>query len=79
MRGRHSEIGGTQLSDPEYIRRETSLASRRSEELVETPLQKFQTNTKEKMQLTKQTNEAILPTEEWMKNHHNEDDHARRP
>ena len=61
-RRKHSEIGETQISDdPEYTKREISIAFRRSEELVETPLQKCQTNTMEKMQLmTKQTNEKIL-------------------
>ena len=46
MRRKHSEIGDTPISDdPEYIRREIGLASRRSEEVVESLQQKFQTNT----------------------------------
>ena len=40
------EIVDTQISDdPEYIKREISIASRRSEEKMGSLLQKFQTNT----------------------------------
>ena len=62
LRRKHSEIGDSQISDDsEYIKREISLASRMSDDLMETLLQKFQTNTMEKMQLmTKPTNETIL-------------------
>ena len=52
MRRKHSEIGDTQISDdPEYIKREIGIASRRSEEIMENLLQKFQTNSMGKMQL----------------------------
>ena len=61
MRSKHSEIGSTPVSDdPEYNRREIGLASRRSEDVMESLMQKFQTNTMESMQfLTHQTNEAL--------------------
>ena len=50
LRRKRSEIGDTQIrTNPEYIKREKSFASRRSEELLGTPLQKFQTNTMKKM------------------------------
>ena len=62
MRRKHSEIGETEISDdPEYIEREIIIASRRSEEFMETLQHKFQINTMEKMQsMTKQTNKTIL-------------------
>ena len=61
-RRKHSEIGETQLSDDtEYIKREMRNAARRSEEKVESLLQKFKMNTMENMQkIASQTNETIL-------------------
>ena len=62
MRRKRSEIGDAPISDdPEYIKREIGIASRRPEEIMENLLEKFQTKTMENMQwMAKQTNDTIL-------------------
>ena len=50
MRRKHSEVGEAQLSDDtEHIKREINNASRRSDEIVQILLQKFQMSTMENM------------------------------
>ena len=62
VRRKHSEIGEIQSSDDtEHTKKEINNASRRSEEEVESLLQRFPTNTMENMEKEmKQTNETTL-------------------